>query len=53
MPNKLRKLLQEADMVKFAKFKPLANEIELHRDDTALIIDELHPKNVIEDEAME
>jgi hypothetical protein len=51
--NKLRKLLQEADLVKFAKFKPLANEIELHRDDTALIIDELHPKNVIEDEAME
>ena len=51
--NKLRKLLREADLVKFAKFKPLVNEIELHRDDTALIIDELHPKNVIEDEAME
>jgi len=50
---KLRKLLQEADLVKFAKFKPLANEIELHRNDTGEIIDTLHPKNEIEDETVE
>ena len=50
---KLRKLLQEADLVKFAKFKPLANEIELHRNDTGEIIDALHPKNEIEDETVE
>ena len=50
---KLRKLLQEADLVKFAKSKPLANEIELHRSDTGEIIDMLRPKNEIEDEAVE
>ena len=50
---KLRKLLQEADLVKFAKFKPLANEIEMHRNDTGEIIDTLHPKNEIEDETVE
>ena len=50
---KLRKLLQEADLVKFAKFKPLANEIEMHRNDTGEIIDALHPKNEIEDETVE
>ena len=50
---KLRKLLRDADLVKFAKFKPLANEIELHRNDTGEIIDVLNPKNEIEDEAVE
>ena len=50
---KLRKLLRDADLVKFAKFKPLANEIELHRNDSGEIIDVLHPKNEIEDEAVE
>jgi len=51
--DKLNKLLQEADLVKFAKFKPLANEIELHRNDAGFIIDELHPKIEVEDEAVE
>lgn len=51
--DKLNKLLQEADLVKFAKFKPLANEIELHRNDASFIIDELHPKIEVEDEAVE
>ena len=50
---KLKKLLQEADLVKFAKFKPLANEIELHRNDTGEIIDMLHPKIEVENEVVE
>ncbi len=41
--NKLQKLLQEADLVKFAKSKPLQNEIALHRGDAEGIIDVLHP----------
>lgn len=40
---KLQKLLQEADLVKFAKSKPLQNEIALHRVDAEGIIDTLHP----------
>ena len=40
---KLQKLLQEADLVKFAKSKPLQNEIALHRGDAEGIIDVLHP----------
>jgi len=40
---KLQKLLQEADLVKFAKSKPLQNEISLHRMDAEGIIDTLHP----------
>lgn len=40
---KLQKLLQEADLVKFAKSKPLQNEISLHRIDAEGIIDTLHP----------
>lgn len=40
---KLQRLLQEADLVKFAKSKPLLNEIELHRNDAENIIDKLHP----------
>src|SRR5210317_1571403 len=40
---KLHKLLQEADLVKFAKSKPLQNEIVLHRGDAEGIIDVLHP----------
>jgi len=51
--DKLNKLLQEADLVKFAKFKPLANEIELHRNDAGIVIEELHPKIEEEDEAVE
>lgn len=40
---KLQKLLQEADLVKFAKSKPLQNEISLHRMDAEGIIDIIHP----------
>jgi len=43
---KLKKLLQEADLVKFAKSKPLSNEIEAHRNQAENIIDNLHPKFV-------
>ena len=43
---KLKKLLKEADLVKFAKSKPLQNEIALHREDAEGIIDVLHPKKV-------
>lgn len=50
---KLNKLLKEADLVKFAKFKPLVNEIELHRNGAGEIIDELHPKIKVEDEVVE
>ena len=51
--KKLQKLLKEADLVKFAKYKPLANEIELHRNDAGEIIEILRPKNEIEDEVVE
>ena len=40
---KLQILLKEADLVKFAKSKPLQNEISLHRIDAEGIIDTLHP----------
>lgn len=51
---KLKKLLKEADLVKFAKYKPLINEIELHRKDTRTIIDDLKPNIILEeDEAVE
>jgi len=43
---KLKELLKEADLVKFAKSKPLSNEIELHRNEAEYIIDNLHPKFV-------
>lgn len=52
--DKLNSLLKDADLVKFAKFKPLANNIELHRNSAGEVIDELHPKlKVEEDEAVE
>ncbi len=44
--DKLKKLLQEADLVKFAKSKPVSNEIEAHRGSAENIIDNLHPKIV-------
>ena len=50
---KLNRLLKEADLVKFAKFKPLSNEIELHRNKAGEIIDELQPKIIEEDEVVE
>jgi hypothetical protein len=42
---KLKKLLQEADLVKFAKSHPLMNETELHRQDAERIIEVMHPLN--------
>ena len=41
--DKLNRLLREADLVKFAKSKPLSNEIALHRTDAEKIIDMMHP----------
>ncbi len=43
---KLKDLLKEADLVKFAKSKPLLNEIELHRNYAENIIDKFHPDPV-------
>ena len=47
---KLKQLLKEADLVKFAKSKPLLNEIELHRNYAEIIIDKFHPDPVEEQE---
>tara|TARA_R110002049_G_scaffold161187_3_gene326646 strand:+ start:69441 stop:70562 length:1122 start_codon:yes stop_codon:yes gene_type:complete len=41
--KKLKELLQEADLVKFAKSAPLANEIEADRQDAEVIINTLKP----------
>ncbi len=41
--QKLQRLLKEADLVKFAKYTPLSNEIELHRDDAEDIVNSMHP----------
>ncbi|MDC9723669.1 MAG: hypothetical protein PSN34_12980 [Urechidicola sp.] len=50
----LQNLLKEADLVKFAKSKPVAIEIEGHRNDTENIINNLKPKPVTkEDEPVE
>lgn len=46
---KLRNLLQEADLVKFAKSKPLANEIEEDRKDAEDIIQNLKSKTTVEE----
>ena len=43
-------LLREADLVKFAKSKPLALEIEDDRRDAEYIIGNLKPKPIIEKE---
>lgn len=48
--EKLKRLLSEADLVKFAKFKPLINEIELHRNDAGIVVDGLHTVTVKEKE---
>ncbi|QCX37101.1 hypothetical protein FF125_01100 [Aureibaculum algae] len=39
--NKLQSLLKDADLVKFAKYVPLSNEIELHRNTTSKIIEDI------------
>ena len=51
--NKLKELLQEADLVKFAKSKPLALEIEEDRKDAEDIVSSLKPKPIIEDDELE
>ncbi|GFD78377.1 hypothetical protein KUL118_12390 [Tenacibaculum sp. KUL118] len=48
--DKLKGLLQESDLVKFAKSKPLSHEIEEDRKDAKLIIDNLKPKKQEEEE---
>jgi len=47
--KKLRDLLREADLVKFAKSKPLALEIEEDRKDAQDIVSSLKPKPIIEE----
>ena len=47
--DKLKSLLREADLVKFAKSKPLAPEIEEDRKDAQDIVGNLKPKPVIEE----
>ena len=44
--NKLKSLLKEADLVKFAKSKPFSYEIEQDRKDAEAVISELKPKPV-------
>lgn len=48
--KKLKALLQEADLVKFAKSKPMALEIEEDRKDAEDIVNNLKPKPIIEDD---
>lgn len=45
--DKLKSLLREADLVKFAKSKPLAFEIEEDRKDAQEIVSNLKPKPII------
>ncbi|WP_064965987.1 hypothetical protein [Tenacibaculum ovolyticum] len=47
---KLKKLLQESDLVKFAKSKPMAHQIEQDRKDAKTVIDNLKPKEEVVDE---
>lgn len=44
--QKLKALLQEADLVKFAKSKPLSHEIEEDRKDAEQVINHLKPKPI-------
>lgn len=46
----LKDLLREADLVKFAKSKPLALEIEQNRKDAQYVVDNLKPKPIIEED---
>jgi hypothetical protein len=48
--KKLKALLQEADLVKFAKSKPMAHEIEEDRKDAESILSNLKPKPIIEED---
>lgn len=51
--HKLKTLLSEADLVKFAKSKPLAHQIEGNRKDAEEVLNELKPKPIIEEETNE
>ncbi len=51
--QKLKELLREADLVKFAKSKPLSDEIEEDRKDVEEIVNKLKPKPVVEDDELE
>ncbi|WP_235869100.1 BatD family protein [Polaribacter aquimarinus] len=51
--DKLKSLLREADLVKFAKSKPLAPEIEEDRKDAEDIISNLKPKPIVEEKDKE
>jgi hypothetical protein len=51
--KKLKELLQEADLVKFAKSKPLSLEIEEDRKDAQDIISNLKPKPIKKDDELE
>jgi hypothetical protein len=51
--KKLKELFQEADLVKFAKSKPLALEIEEDRKDAEQVVHNLKPKPISKDEELE
>ncbi|MCD9584916.1 hypothetical protein [Tenacibaculum maritimum] len=51
--QKLKKLLQEADLVKFAKSKPLAHEIEDDRKNAENIVNYLKPKPIVVEDEVE
>jgi hypothetical protein len=51
--DKLKDLLREADLVKFAKSKPLAPEIEEDRKDAEEVVHNLKPKPVITNDELE
>lgn len=51
--QKLKELFREADLVKFAKSKPLAPEIEEDRKDAELIIHNLKPKEIEKEDELE
>lgn len=50
--HRLHKLLQESDLVKFAKYKPVASEIEMHRTEAEQLITALKPKTEKTDEVV-
>ena len=51
--KKLRDLLREADLVRFAKSKPMSEDIEVSRKDAKEVIDNLKPKPIIEADGLE
>ena len=51
--TKLRTLLREADLVKFAKSKPMSQEIEMSRKDAEDVVNNLKPKTIEEGDELE